>query len=57
MKVSIIIPAFNVERYIGRCLDSAINQTLDSSQYEIIIINDHSKDHTLNVVKKYYNKF
>ena len=57
MKVSIIIPAFDVERYIGRCLDSAINQTLDSSQYEIIIINDHSNDHTLNVVKRYYNKF
>ena len=57
MKVSIIIPAFNAEKHIGRCIDSAINQTLDNSQYEIIIINDCSSDKTLDEINKYSNKF
>ena len=57
MKISIIIPAFNVEKYIDKCLDSAINQTLDDSQYEIIVINDCSNDKTLSKINKYSNKF
>ena len=57
MKVSIIIPAYNVERYIERCLNSAIKQTLDHSQYEIIVINDCSTDKTLNIINKFLNKF
>ena len=57
MKVSIIIPAYNTERYIKRCLNSTIKQTLDNSQYEIIVINDSSKDKTLGVIKKFLNKF
>jgi glycosyltransferase involved in cell wall biosynthesis len=44
--VSIIIPAHNQEKYIGRCLRSAINQTLDGADYEIIVINDGSVDRT-----------
>jgi glycosyltransferase involved in cell wall biosynthesis len=44
--VSIIIPAHNQEKYIGRCLRSAINQTLDEADYEIIVINDGSVDRT-----------
>ena len=57
MKVSIIIPAYNVEKYIQKCLDSATKQTFDHSQYEIIVINDCSKDKTLNKINKYLNKF
>ena len=51
IKISIIIPVYNVERYIGRCLDSIINQSLD--EIEIILINDGSQDKSLNICKKY----
>lgn len=50
-KVSIIIPVFNVEKYLTRCLDSVVNQTLDN--IEIICINDCSTDNSLDVLKKY----
>lgn len=51
MKVSIIIPVYNVEKYLEKCLDSVINQTY--KQIEIIIINDGSNDATLDIIKKY----
>ena len=44
MKVSIIIPAYNIENYIERCIDSIIPQIDDN--YEIIIVYDGSKDNT-----------
>lgn len=44
-KVSIIIPSYNIENYIERCLKSCINQTFDD--IEIIVINDGSTDKTL----------
>ncbi|ODG91233.1 hypothetical protein BED47_22955, partial [Gottfriedia luciferensis] len=50
-KVSVIIPAYNVENYIKRCLESVLNQTLN--QIEIIIVNDGSKDETLKVINPF----
>ncbi|MFG6413884.1 glycosyltransferase family A protein [Roseateles sp. DC23W] len=44
--VSVIVPVFNQERYIGRCLRSLLHQTLHSHQYEIIVIDDGSTDRT-----------
>jgi len=44
--ISIIIPVYNQEKWIGRCLRSLISQTLDRSKYEIIVIDDGSKDKT-----------
>lgn len=49
-KVSIIIPAFNVEEYIVECLDSIENQTYQN--IEVIVIDDGSTDNTLSIVKK-----
>jgi len=52
--VSILIPAFNVEKWIGMTIDSALNQTW--SKKEIIIVDDGSKDKTLNVARKFESK-
>ncbi len=50
-KVSIIIPIYNVEAYVCRCLDSILHQTY--KDYEVILINDGSTDDTLSVVQPY----
>lgn len=50
-KVSIIIPCYNVEKFIEKTLESAINQTL--KDIEIIVINDGSTDNTLSIIEKY----
>ena len=54
IKISIIVPIFNVENYIERCLNSLINQTL--KEIEIICINDGSTDNSLNILQKYQKK-
>ena len=40
MKLSIVIPVYNVEDYITKCLASVINQGLEQNDYEIIIVNE-----------------
>ena len=52
IKLSIIIPIYNVEKYIEKCLLSCINQDIPSSDYEIIVINDGSKDNSLAIVNE-----
>ena len=57
---SIIITAYNVERYIGRAIRSALNQSHDPNLYEIIVVNDCSTDRTrfaLEVFEDGVNKF
>ena len=51
MKISVIIAAYNAEKYLVETLQSVVNQTLDD--YEIITINDGSKDGTLDILKEY----
>ena len=50
MKLSIIIPAYNAQSYIERCISSLLNQSLSTQEYEIIVINDGSTDHTAAIV-------
>lgn len=50
-KVSVIIPVYNMERYVGECLDSVLRQSL--SDIEVIIINDGSTDSSLQIIKEY----
>ena len=44
--VSVIVPAFNSEMFIGRCIRSLLNQSIHNENYEIIVINDGSTDGT-----------
>ncbi|MBR5318650.1 MAG: glycosyltransferase [Peptococcaceae bacterium] len=53
-KVSIVIPIYNVEKYLRQCLDSVVNQTL--KEIEIICVNDGSKDSSLAIMQEYAAK-
>ncbi|MDY5902655.1 MAG: glycosyltransferase, partial [Sodaliphilus sp.] len=53
MKLSIIVPVYNVEKYVARCLDSLLNQGLSEDDYEIICVNDGSTDHSLQICQQY----
>ena len=50
-KYSIIIPVYNVEKYIKKCLDSVFSQT--DKDFEVIVVNDGTKDNSMDIVKKY----
>lgn len=50
-KFSIIIPVYNVEKYIKKCLDSVFSQTF--KDYEVIVVNDGTKDNSMDIVKDY----
>lgn len=56
-KFSFILPCYNVEKYIGRCLDSILNQDIPHSEYEIICVNDCSPDNLSDVVRQYQQKY
>lgn len=53
MKLSIIIPVYNVEAFVGRCIESCLRQDLSPSEYELLIVNDGSQDGSMNVVRQY----
>ena len=53
-KVSIIIPVYNAEKYIGRCIESIINQ--EYTDFELLLINDGSKDSSKEIIDSYAEK-
>jgi len=54
-RVSIIVPVYNVENYLAKCLDSLINQT--HQNIEILVVNDGSKDNSDQIIQNYARKF
>lgn len=57
MKLSIIVPVYNVELYLEKCLNSLVKQTLDPEDYEIIVVNDGSPDQSQRIIDEYQNKY
>lgn len=55
MKLSIIVPIYNVEKYIAKCLDSIVNQTF--LDFEVVLVNDGSTDSSLKIAEEYRNKY
>lgn len=53
-KLTIIVPVYNVERYLDQCLNSLVNQTL--KEIEIICVNDGSTDNSLKILQKFASK-
>lgn len=54
IKVSVVIPVYNVEKYIENCLDSVLNQTL--TEIQVICVDDGSTDRSLEILKAYEKK-
>ena len=50
-KVSVVVPVYNVEKYLDKCLNSLVYQTLDD--IEIIVVNDSSPDNSQDIIDKY----
>lgn len=55
MKVSVIVPVYNVEQYLEKCLDSIVGQTL--KDIEVIVVNDGTKDHSQEIIDRYAEKY
>ena len=53
VSISVIVPVYNVEEYLSTCLDSLLDQGLSEQEYEIILINDGSKDGSLDICNLY----
>ncbi len=53
--LSIIVPIYNVERYVCKCLDSIFCQGLDEECFEVIIVNDGTKDNSMDIVQSFVN--
>lgn len=55
IKVSVIVPVYNVEKYLDKCLDSLVNQTL--KDIEIIVVNDGSTDKSKQIIQSYKKEY
>lgn len=57
MKLSVIVPVYNVERFLPRCLDSLLRQGLEAGEYEVICVNDGSTDKSFTILVEYEKKY
>ena len=57
LKLSFILPCYNVAPYIGRCIESIEHQDIPQSEYEVICVDDCSKDDTVQKIKEYQAKY
>lgn len=57
MTLSIIVPVYNVEKYIDKCLDSILNGSVSKDSFEVIVVNDGSTDHSMDFICGNEEKF
>ncbi len=57
IKVSVIVAVYNIECFVEKCLDSIVNQTMESDNFEVIIVNDGSTDKSCDIVKSYAENY
>lgn len=55
VKISIVVPVYNVENYIEKCLNSLVKQTL--KEIEIIVVDDGTPDNSVEIIKKFENRY
>lgn len=55
VKVSVILPVYNTAKYLNKCIDSIMNQSM--KEFELIIVNDNSSDNSKSIIHEYYNKY
>ena len=56
MRLSIIIPVYNVEAYVGKTLESVFRTTARAEDFEVIVVNDGTRDNSMEVVRQYANR-
>ncbi len=56
-KISVIIPIYNEEKYISKCLDSIIESNYDKNKMEVLLVDGGSVDKTVDIIKKYQKKY
>ena len=56
MLLSIIIPVYNVEAYVGRSLDSVFNTSASENEFEVIVVNDGTQDDSMTIVRRYADR-
>ena len=57
LKLSVIVPIYNVEKYLHKCVDSLLNQDLTMEDYEIILVDDGSPDRCGEVCDEYSTQY
>lgn len=57
MKISTIIPVYNTSKYLKKCIDSIINQSIGFNNIELILVNDGSTDDSEKIINKYLKKY
>jgi glycosyltransferase involved in cell wall biosynthesis len=57
IKLSFILPVYNVEKYLKNCLDSLYRQELSMDEFEVICVNDGSTDKSLDILEEYQRRY
>ena len=56
MRVSIIIPVFNAERYLERCIESFQHQDLPAEEFEVLFVDNNSQDRSTEMISRFRTK-
>lgn len=56
-KISVILPIYNVEKYLDECIESIINQTIGFENIQLILVDDGSQDNSYNIMQKYASQY